>query len=93
MPSAPDPRWIILFESGEYMLMGRHRQPSVDELREMEARMTERSVRGWLAVMDRSEYAPGEPEFVMIKAIGDPLASFEDAVINFRSRIASQLPD
>lgn len=93
MIAAADPRWVILLESGEYALMGRSSEPTPDELDEMETRMTAAGVRGWLAVMDRSEYASGTAEFIMIRPLLAPSTSFENAVTKFRERATSKNPD
>lgn len=90
MSHPADPRWIILLESGEYALMGRHSEPTLAELREMETRMTATGVSGWLAIMDRSEYASGTPEFHMIRPILAPGTLFEAAVAKFRGRVTSK---
>ena len=93
MSPPADPRWIILLESGEYALMGRHSEPTLDELHEMETRMAATGVRGWLAIMDRSEYASGTPEFHMIRPILAPGTSFEAAVAKFREKATSKNSD
>lgn len=81
-----DPRWVILFEDGRYSLMGRHSSPTEEELSAIEASMANSGLKGWLATMDRSEYAPGAAQFVMHRPMRDPAIPFEDSVRAFEAR-------
>ncbi|MFT2095823.1 hypothetical protein ACMS1Z_14395 [Acidiphilium multivorum] len=80
-----DPRWVILFEDGRYSLMGRHSSPTEEELSAIEASMASAGLKGWLATMDRSEYAPGAVRFVIHREMRDPAIPFEDAVKAFEA--------
>lgn len=83
MTSAPDPRWIILTEDGHTNTMGRHTEPSQAEIDRVESAMEAVGVRGWLALMDRSAHAAGQPEFTMVREIRGPKVSFQEAVARF----------
>lgn len=83
MSAAPDPRWVILLEDGSYNLLGRHTEPTEAEIVRAESAMATAGVRGWLAIMDRSEFAPGKPVFSMVREIGEPVILFDEAVRAF----------
>lgn len=90
MYTVPDPRWVILLEDGSYNLLGRHTEPTEAEIARAESTMMAAGVRGWLAIMDRSEFAPGKPVFSMVKEIGKPATLFDDAVWTFGDLRASK---
>lgn len=87
MANGRDPRWIILLESGEYSIVGRHREPEPDDIARFEAALDRNGRAGWLAVMDRSEHAPGTPEIVMVRPLRAPSTSFEQAAGEFYERL------
>jgi hypothetical protein len=88
MTTRRDPRWVILLETGEYSIVGRNREPDQDDIARFEAALDRESRAGWLAVMDRSEYAPGTPEIMMVRPLRTPTTPFEQAVTAFRVRCA-----
>lgn len=92
MTAGRDPRWIVLLETGEYSIVGRHREPDADDLARFEAALERNGRSGWLAVMDRSEHAAGTPEIVMVRPLLQPSMPFEAAVAAFRSRRAGATP-
>lgn len=83
MTSAPDPRWIIITEDGHINSIGRHTEPSQAEIDRLELAMEAAGVCGWIAIMDRSAYAEGQPEFTMVREMRSPLVSFQEAVARF----------
>jgi hypothetical protein len=80
MTSAPDPRWIVLTEEGHINMIGRHTEPSQAEIERVEIAMGANGVRGWIAIMDRSAYAAGRPEFMVVQEMREPKISFEVVV-------------
>lgn len=88
MPTARDPRWVLLAESGEYSILGRHREPDADDIAAAEAALAQAGRAGWLAVMSHSAHARTAPELVMVRPLRDPRTPFEDAVQAFRRRAA-----
>jgi hypothetical protein len=83
MSTVSDPRWVILLEDGRYNLLGRHTEPTEADIMRAEGAMMAAGARGWLAIMDRSEFATGKPIFSMVKEIGKPATLFDDAVRTF----------
>lgn len=86
MTPARDPRWIMLLESGEYSIVGRHREPDPDDIARFEAALGRAGQAGWLAVMDRSEHAAGTPEILMVRPLRAPTTPFGEAVVTFLER-------
>ncbi|UNC13984.1 hypothetical protein FE249_07010 [Acidiphilium multivorum] len=76
---------MILFEDGRYSLVGRHSSPTEEELSAIEASMANSGLKGWLAIMDRSEYAAGVAQFMMHRPMRDPAVPFEAAVRAFEA--------
>ena len=79
MPTPRDPRWVLLTETGELSTLGRHREPSEEDIAAAEAVLARAGRSGWLAVMSHSVHARTLPELVMV-------TTFEDAVQPFRKR-------
>lgn len=86
MPSAKDPRWVALIESGEFSIVGRHREPEPDDIAAAEASLARAGLAGWLAVMSHSAHDRTAPEFVMVRTLRQPTSSFAQAVQAFRHR-------
>lgn len=84
---ARDPRWIIITESGEWGLAGRHTGPSEDEISVMEANLVRQGAAGWLAIASGSFYSKGFPEIVMSRPLGSPCISFEAAIEALKARL------
>jgi hypothetical protein len=84
MPVTRDPRWVLLTESGEYSTLGRHREPSEDDIAAAESALARAGRSGWLAVMSHSVHSRAIPELVMVRPLGDPQTAFGDAVQAFR---------
>lgn len=87
-----DPRWILLAENGDCSTVGRHREPEAKDIARFEAALAERGLGGWLAVAADSFHAPTFPEIVMERALGNPTASLEEAVMILRRRIEDRTP-
>jgi len=86
MPTARDPRWVLLAETGEYSTLGRHREPDEDDIAAAEAALAQVGRAGWLAVMSHSAHARTAPEFVMVRPLRNPRIPFEEAVQAYRCR-------
>jgi hypothetical protein len=84
MPTPRDPRWVLLAETGEYSILGRHREPGEEDIVAAETALARAGRSGWLAVMSHSAHSRVVPEFVMVRPLRDPQTSFADAVQAFR---------
>ncbi|MDR3574424.1 MAG: hypothetical protein P4L50_11205 [Anaerolineaceae bacterium] len=87
MPTARDPRWIVLAESGHYFNISRHREPDKEDITGAENALIKASSAGWLAIMSHSIYEDNVPEVVMVRPLCNPQASFEEAVRAFELRL------
>jgi len=87
MPTARDPRWVLLAETGDVSTIGRHREPDEADIAAAEAALEQVGGSGWLAVMSHSAHAHTIPELVMVRPLRDPRTTFEDAVKAFRTRV------
>lgn len=86
---AEDPRWIVLVEDGRYVILGRDREPTSDDLAGVERTMLTQKLAGWLAIMSQSEHADGTPEILEVRPLAAPSGSFDLA----RSRMLQQIAE
>lgn len=80
-------RWMLLAEDGRYGWVGRHTDPSEDEIAAFEASMRERGTPGWLAV-HRGDFwdRRSTPELVMVRPMAAPTLPWEVGVETFLAR-------
>lgn len=78
-------RWVVLGEDGRFVTLGRQSDPSEDEVRKAEDALRANGLAGWLAVMEGSPYSVAEPMLIMVKALAEPAAAFEQGVAAFRA--------
>jgi hypothetical protein len=72
MPTARDPRWILLAETGEYSSLSRYREPDADDVAAAEKGLLQAARSGWLAVMSHSVYEATTPELIMVRPLCNP---------------------
>lgn len=84
MPAALDPRWVLLSETGEYSIIGRHREPEEADIAAAELALAQAGVSGWIAVMGGSAESKTLPDLVMVRPLREPRSTFEAAVQAFR---------
>jgi hypothetical protein len=89
MPTARDPRWILLAETGEYATLGRHREPEEAEIAEAEKALAKADCAGWLAIMSHSIHSRTFPELVMVRPLRAPKTPFQEAVKACQQRSSS----
>lgn len=78
-------RWIVLTEDGRHVTMGRHSDPSPDEIAQAEAGLVAQGLAGWLAVMEGAYYARREPSLMMVRPLCNPERPFAEAVGAFQA--------
>ncbi len=86
MTAARDPRWVLLTESGEYSTLGRHREPSEEDIIAAESSLVRAGRSGWLAIMSHSVHTLVPPELLMVRPLCNPQTAFVDAVQAFHKR-------
>lgn len=77
-------RWIIIAASGQYVTMGRHSDPTLEELQEAEEALRAQGKSGWLAVMDGNPYVGPLPTLMMVRPLADPAEPWEEAVAAYQ---------
>ena len=80
-------RWIVLGTDGRHVTLGRHSDPTADELANVESSLRAQGLSGWLAVTSGTYYGPGQIEVVQVRPLADPPAdAWSAAVEAFRDR-------
>lgn len=78
-------RWIILAEDGRHVSIGRHSDPSAEELVQAEAALAAQGLAGWLAIMEGGYYQRRKPSLMMVRPLCNPQRPFADAVEAFQT--------
>jgi hypothetical protein len=78
-------RWIVLGEDGRHVTLGRHSDPSPDEIAQAEAGLAAQGLAGWLAVMEGAYYQRGKPSLMMVRPLCSPERPFAKAVDAFQA--------
>jgi hypothetical protein len=74
-------RWIILGTDGRHVTVGRHTDPSPDEIEAAEAGLRAQGLSGWLAVTDGGYYGPGEIAVLPVRSLADALPETWDRAV------------
>lgn len=85
VPSRSERRWIVLHEDGRHFAVGRHSDPSPQEIAQAEAGLKGHGLAGWLAVMEGAYYQLGKPSLMMVRPLCDPRRPFAEAVDAFQT--------
>jgi hypothetical protein len=78
-------RWIVLGEDGRHVTLGRHSDPSPDEIAQAEAGLAAQGLAGWLAIMEGNYYQPRKPAVMIVRPFCDPQRPFAEAVEAFQA--------
>lgn len=81
-------RTVLLAEDGRYVTLGRHSEPSQDEIDTAIAALIASGSAGWVASMIGSPWLGLLPDFVMRQPAGRPRAGFDSAAHKARLAIA-----
>lgn len=84
--AALETRWIVLGADGRHVTMGRHTDPSPDEVSEAERSLAAQGLSGWLAVMKGGYYVRRKPSLMMVRPLANPSRPFEDAAAAFEAK-------
>jgi hypothetical protein len=76
-------RWIVLGEDGRHVSLGRHTDPTSDEVALAEEALRRSGQAGWLAIMDGNPYTGGMPQLMMVRPLSSPSEAWEKAVSSF----------
>ncbi len=89
--SLGDRRWIVLGEDGRHVTLGRHSDPSLDEIAQAEASLAAQGLAGWLAVMEGAYYQRRKPSLMMVRPLFNPERPFAEAVDAFQAARRAKL--
>lgn len=79
-------RWIILGTDGRHVTLGRHSDPTPEELQQAETQLAERGLAGWLAVMKGGYWkSRPKPSLMMVRPLRDPQRPFAEAAEAFEA--------
>jgi hypothetical protein len=84
-------RWIVLGEDGRHITMGRHSDPSPEEVAKAEAGLAAQGLAGWLAVMEGAYYQRRKPSLMMVRPLFNPERPFAEAVEAFQAARRAKL--
>ena len=85
MQTRGERRWIILGEDGRHVTMGRHSDPSPEEIAQAEAGLAAQNLAGWLAIMEGAYYQRRKPSLMMVRQLCNPQRPFAEAVDAFEA--------
>ena len=83
-PTSREKRWIVLADDGRHVTLGRHSDPSDEEIAQAANGLRRSGVGGWLAVLEGVYYGRGVLNVMMVREIAPPRAGWDDAVVLFR---------
>ncbi len=87
MPRTREKRWIALGPDGRHITLGRHSDPTEDEIGRLEAALREEVTGAWLAVAEGDYWNPkAGMTLLMVRSIGNPTGAWEQAVAAFKER-------
>ncbi len=78
-------RWIILCTDGRHVTVGRHSDPSPEEIVGAEAMLAAQGLAGWLVMMEGGYYQRRKPALLMVRPLCDPKTPFSEAVEAFQA--------
>ncbi len=82
-----DRRWVVITEKGDVHTLGRARDPTDEEVAAAEGHLRAARIEGWIAIQSHSFHAPVPPTFLEVRTLGEPRATFRDAVAALMARV------
>lgn len=80
-------RWIVLGTDGRHVTLGRHSDPTDDEVARSEDALRLQGLAGWLAIISGAYYERGSIEILQVRPLAAPPADgWEAAVEAFKAR-------
>jgi hypothetical protein len=92
--AALERRWAIIAPDGRHVWLGRHSDPSPDEIADAENSLRAQGLGGWLAVVAGDYWSRhAKLEVLEVLALAKPKGSFESAASAFRAARDRKLSD
>jgi hypothetical protein len=80
-------RWIALGADGRHITLGRHSDPTEDEIGRLEATLRDSGAGAWLAVAEGNYWnSRVQMTLLMVRSIGSPAGEWEQAAAAFEER-------
>ncbi len=84
--------WIVLSTDGRHVTLGRHSDPTEEEILAVEHSLEAKGLAGWLVVMEGNYYSSrGQLGLMMVRPLAAPAWAFEHAVAAFQATRARAL--
>ena len=84
--AALETRWIVLGTDGRHVSMGRHTDPTPEDVADAERGLAEQGMAGWLAVMKGGYHVRRKPALMMVRPLANPARPFEEAAAEFEAK-------
>jgi hypothetical protein len=85
-------RWIVLGTDGRHVTLGRHTDPTEDEILAAESGLIAQELSGWLVIVEGNYWDKRSKISVMeVRSLAAPSTSFDSAVTAFRTARAIAL--
>lgn len=84
--AALETRWIVLGTDGRHVTIGRHTDPSPEEVEQAERGLAAQGLSGWLAVMKGGYYVRRKPALMMVRPLANPARPFEEVAAEFEAK-------
>jgi hypothetical protein len=78
--------WILLGTDGRHVTLGRHTDPTEEEIAAAEAGLAAQGMTGWLVLMKGGYYMRREPSLTLVRALANPGRTFEEAAADFEAK-------
>jgi hypothetical protein len=86
MKGTTETRWLVLCVDGRHSTVGRHTDPSEEEIVRFESTLQAQGLSGWLVLMNGRYYdARRRPSLMMVRPLGEPGQVWEEAVAAFEA--------
>jgi hypothetical protein len=79
-------RWIVLGTDGRHVTLGRHTDPTQEEVAAAEAGLAAQGLAGWLVLMRGGYYVQSKPSLMMVRPLANPTRTFQEAAAEFEAK-------
>ncbi len=72
-------RWVVVAPDGRYVTLGRHSDPSEEEIAAAEQALRSQNLSGWLAIMEGNPWVGNAPRLLEVRPLACPATAFAAA--------------
>ena len=81
---ARERRWVVLGTDGRHVTLGRHSDPTAEEIDSAEQALAKQGLAGWLAVVEGDYWRKkAKLGVLMVRPLASPTVEFDVAVASF----------